>query len=165
MKGGCFWEVSKSLFLYSIKVRVSVFCRMFVMQDDLEVACSARFFILFLFFYLGHPGGMSKLTSGRLIKNDSGDKLNGVSTRHHTVTVYSHPWVISEDTECAFGILISLYCRFFFPHRRQKLNCPFCSVSVVLIWSTLADLFMCVGDASYFKDIVIVVWLCVFEGK
>lgn len=56
---------------------------------------------------------MSKLTSGRLIENDSGDKLNGVSTRHHADTVYSLPWVISEDEECSFGILISLYCRYF----------------------------------------------------
>lgn len=56
---------------------------------------------------------MSKLTSGRLIENDSGDKLNGVSTNHHAVIIYSLPRVTSEDEEYSFGILISLYLQVF----------------------------------------------------
>ncbi len=49
---------------------------------------------------------MLKLTSGRLIENDRGDKLNGVSTNHHALAVYSLPWVTSEDFDKHFDKLV-----------------------------------------------------------
>lgn len=89
------WDMGEGCCV-SVSKQVSFKHGAFQMWSKLQEVCRAEFLwggmlqrlhaVWGCFSPEGHPRGMSKLTSGRLIENDSGDKLNGASTRHHADT-------------------------------------------------------------------------------